>query len=55
VALRIAGVFIETHPDPDKARSDGPNMVPLYKMHGLMKRLASLDNLVKSASFTGAY
>ena len=55
VALRVAGIFIETHPDPDKALSDGPNMVPLYKMHGLMKRLASIDHLVKSASFTGAY
>ena len=55
VALRIAGVFIETHPDPDKALSDGPNMVPLYKMHGLMRRLTAIDDLVKSAKYTGAY
>lgn len=55
VAMRVAGVFIETHPDPDKALSDGPNMVPLYKMHGLMRRLTAIDDLVKSAKYTGAY
>ena len=55
VAVRVAGVFIETHPDPDKALSDGPNMVPLYRMHGLMRRLTAIDDLVKSAKYTGAY
>lgn len=55
VAVRVAGVFIETHPDPDKALSDGPNMVPLFKMHGLMRRLTAIDDLVKSARYTGAY
>ncbi len=35
VAVGVAGVFIETHPDPDKAPSDGPNMVPLKEMEGL--------------------
>lgn len=55
VALRVAGVFIETHPDPDKALSDGPNMVPLYKMHGLMQRLTAIDDLVKSAKYAGAF
>jgi 2-dehydro-3-deoxyphosphooctonate aldolase (KDO 8-P synthase) len=53
--VRVAGVFIETHPDPDKALSDGPNMVPLYRMHGLMRRLTAIDDLVKSAKYTGAY
>jgi 2-dehydro-3-deoxyphosphooctonate aldolase (KDO 8-P synthase) len=55
VAMRVAGVFIETHPNPDAAFSDGPNMVPLYKMHGLIKRLTAIDDLVKSARYTGAY
>jgi 2-dehydro-3-deoxyphosphooctonate aldolase (KDO 8-P synthase) len=55
VAVRVAGVFIETHPDPDKALSDGPNMVPLYRMHGIMRRLTAIDDLVKSAKYTGAY
>jgi 2-dehydro-3-deoxyphosphooctonate aldolase (KDO 8-P synthase) len=55
VAMRVAGVFIETHPNPDAAFSDGPNMVPLYKMHGLIKRLTALDDLVKSPRYTGAY
>ena len=55
VAMRVAGVFIETHPSPDAAFSDGPNMVPLYKMHGLIKRLTALDDLVKSPRYTGAY
>jgi 2-dehydro-3-deoxyphosphooctonate aldolase (KDO 8-P synthase) len=55
VAMRVAGVFIETHPNPDAAFSDGPNMVPLYKMHGLIKRLTALDDLVKSPKYMGIY
>jgi 2-dehydro-3-deoxyphosphooctonate aldolase (KDO 8-P synthase) len=55
VAMRVAGVFIETHPNPDAAFSDGPNMVPLYKMHGLIKRLTTLDDLVKSPKYMGIY
>ena len=39
VAAGADGVFIETHPDPDKALSDGPNMIPLAGMNGLLKRL----------------
>ncbi len=47
VAVGVAGVFIETHPDPDKAPSDGPNMVPLHEMEGLLKTLVAFDRLAK--------
>jgi 2-dehydro-3-deoxyphosphooctonate aldolase (KDO 8-P synthase) len=48
VAVGIAGIFMETHPDPDKALSDGPNAWPLGKMEALLEILAELDRLVKS-------
>jgi 2-dehydro-3-deoxyphosphooctonate aldolase (KDO 8-P synthase) len=48
VAVGVAGVFIETHQDPDKAPSDGPNMVPLKEMEGLMRQLIDFDRLAKS-------
>lgn len=48
VALGIAGVFIETHQDPDHAPSDGPNMIPLDKMPALITSLAGFDELAKS-------
>jgi 2-dehydro-3-deoxyphosphooctonate aldolase (KDO 8-P synthase) len=48
VAVGVAGVFIETHPDPDKAPSDGPNMVPLKEMEALLRRLVAFDALAKS-------
>ena len=48
VAVGVAGVFIETHPDPDKAPSDGPNMVPLKAMEDLLRRLIAFDRLAKS-------
>jgi 2-dehydro-3-deoxyphosphooctonate aldolase (KDO 8-P synthase) len=48
VAVGVAGVFIETHPDPDSAPSDGPNMVPLAEFEGLLKRLMAFDALAKS-------
>ena len=48
VAVGVAGVFIETHQDPDKAPSDGPNMVPLKEMEGLLRRLIEFDRLAKS-------
>ncbi len=48
VAVGVAGVFIETHPDPDKAPSDGPNMVPLKSMEELLRRLVAFDQLAKS-------
>lgn len=48
VAVGVAGVFIETHRDPDKAPSDGPNMVPFGEMEGLLRRLLAIDALTKS-------
>jgi 2-dehydro-3-deoxyphosphooctonate aldolase (KDO 8-P synthase) len=48
VAVGVAGVFIETHQDPDKAPSDGPNMVPLKEMEGLLRRLVAFDALAKN-------
>jgi 2-dehydro-3-deoxyphosphooctonate aldolase (KDO 8-P synthase) len=50
VAVGIAGVFIETHQDPDRAPSDGPNMVPLRDMPELLARLKAFDELAKRAS-----
>ena len=47
VAVGVAGVFIETHQDPDNAPSDGPNMVPLDKLENLLKQLSDIDNLIK--------
>jgi 2-dehydro-3-deoxyphosphooctonate aldolase (KDO 8-P synthase) len=47
VAVGVAGVFIETHEDPDNAPSDGPNMVPLDKMPGLLERLIAFDRVAK--------
>ena len=49
VAVGISALFIETHPDPDNAPSDGPNMVPLGEMAGLLERLKQLDEVVKGA------
>jgi len=48
VAVGVAAVFMETHPDPDNAPSDGPNMVPLSKMSNLLKRLVEIDKLIKN-------
>jgi 2-dehydro-3-deoxyphosphooctonate aldolase (KDO 8-P synthase) len=48
VAVGVAGVFIETHQDPEKAPSDGPNMVPLKEMESLLRRLKEFDMLAKS-------
>ena len=51
VASGIAGIFMETHPDPSKALSDGPNAWPLPKMQALLEVLVDLDRLVKKAGF----
>jgi len=51
VASGIAGIFMETHPDPSKALSDGPNAWPLHKMRDLLEVLVDLDRLVKKAGF----
>ena len=47
VAVGIAGIFMETHPNPDKALSDGPNSWPLAKMQELLTTLVDLDRVVK--------
>eukprot|EP01132_Coremiostelium_polycephalum_P007001 gene7001-8652_t len=49
VAVGVAGVFIETHQDPDNAPSDGPNMVPLDQMPRLLEKLLEFDRIAKSA------
>ena len=48
IAVGVAAIFIETHPDPDNAPSDGPNMVPLSKMTDLLKQLVEIDKLIKN-------
>jgi 2-dehydro-3-deoxyphosphooctonate aldolase (KDO 8-P synthase) len=47
IAVGIAGVFMETHPDPANALSDGPNAVPLKHMRALLEQLLALDRVVK--------
>ena len=49
IAVGVAAVFMETHPDPDNAPSDGPNMVPLSTMPNLLKQLVEIDRLIKNA------
>ncbi|HWA42706.1 MAG TPA: 3-deoxy-8-phosphooctulonate synthase [Hypericibacter adhaerens] len=49
VAVGVAGVFMETHQDPDHAPSDGPNMVPIKQMPALLQRLMEFDRLAKAA------
>jgi 2-dehydro-3-deoxyphosphooctonate aldolase (KDO 8-P synthase) len=51
VAAGVAGIFMETHPDPAKALSDGPNAWPLDRMHSLLRTLAELDRAVKRQPF----
>ena len=48
VAVGISGLFMETHPDPSKALSDGPNAVPLHRMKELLESLVAIDTVVKS-------
>ena len=50
VAVGVAGVFIETHQDPDNAPSDGPNMVPIAKMPALIEQLMAIDRVAKAAA-----
>jgi len=50
VAVGISGLFMETHPDPAKALSDGPNAVPLNRMKELLESLLAIDNVVKSSN-----
>ena len=53
ITTGIAGVFIETHADPDRAPSDGPNMIPLAQMEQVLKNLKALDTLAKSLPIVG--
>ncbi|WP_114008805.1 3-deoxy-8-phosphooctulonate synthase [Cohaesibacter intestini] len=48
VAVGVAGLFIETHEDPDRAPSDGPNMVPIKELEGLLRQLQQFDALAKA-------
>lgn len=50
-AVGVAGLFMETHPTPEKALSDGPNSVPLDRMEELLTQLKAIDSLVKSAPY----
>jgi 2-dehydro-3-deoxyphosphooctonate aldolase (KDO 8-P synthase) len=54
VAAGVAGLFMETHPDPDKALSDGPNAWPLARMESLLTTLVELDRIVKSRPYEEA-
>ena len=49
-AVGVAGIFIETHPDPDRAPSDGPNMIPMSALPDLVRTLIEFDRLAKAAS-----
>jgi 2-dehydro-3-deoxyphosphooctonate aldolase (KDO 8-P synthase) len=51
IAVGVAGVFMETHPDPAKAMSDGPNAVPLKHMKALLETLVALDRVTKKNGF----
>lgn len=51
VAAGISGLFMETHPDPENAKSDGPNAWPLDHLKSLLQTLVALDNVVKSVAF----
>jgi 2-dehydro-3-deoxyphosphooctonate aldolase (KDO 8-P synthase) len=51
VAVGVAGLFMETHPDPSKALSDGPNAVPLHHMRALLETLVALDSVTKKTPF----
>jgi 2-dehydro-3-deoxyphosphooctonate aldolase (KDO 8-P synthase) len=53
-AVGVAGLFMETHPDPAKALSDGPNAWPLDKMASLLETLVSIDATVKQRDFPEA-
>jgi len=54
VAAGVSGLFMETHPDPANAMSDGPNAWPLYRMESLLETLVTIDQAVKSRGFEEA-
>lgn len=47
IAVGVSGVFIETHPNPDRALSDGPNSWPMYQIESLLTELKAIDSVVK--------
>jgi 2-dehydro-3-deoxyphosphooctonate aldolase (KDO 8-P synthase) len=51
VGVGIAGLFMETHPNPAEAKSDGPNAVPLHRIKDLLATLADIDQIVKRNGF----
>jgi 2-dehydro-3-deoxyphosphooctonate aldolase (KDO 8-P synthase) len=51
IAVGVAAVFVETHQDPDKAPSDGPNMMKLQDMPALLEQLMAIDKLVKTNGY----
>jgi 2-dehydro-3-deoxyphosphooctonate aldolase (KDO 8-P synthase) len=51
VAVGVSGLFMETHPDPENAKSDGPNMWPLGRMRELLETLMSIDKVVKTRPY----
>lgn len=55
VATGVAGIFAETHPDPDKAPSDGPNMIPMRQFEAFVKDLMAIDALAKSRASLHGY
>lgn len=52
IATGVSGLFMETHPDPDRALSDGPNSLPLAEMKALLQTLKKLDQIIKSESLS---
>ena len=52
VAAGVSGLFMETHPDPDNAKSDGPNAWPTQKLKSLLTTLKQIDDSVKANGFT---
>ena len=50
-AVGVSGFFMETHPDPENAKSDGPNMIPIYKMSEMLKALQDIDHITKKNGF----
>jgi len=48
MAVSLAGLFLESHPDPSKARCDGPSALPLLKLEPFLSQLKAIDSLVKS-------
>jgi len=50
-AVGVSGFFMETHPNPEIALSDGPNMIPIHKMGEMLKALQDIDNITKQNGF----